>query len=932
MSHLSLFKTIRVRFVNFVARFRNRSQLAATPTTRRIGLVIALALGIVRFSFPGQAAPFSYLDNGTVRIGVDLGKGGSITYLSKSGTSDNLINNYDLGRQIQQSYYSGPQPYNPSNNMHPNWPNWPWNPIQTGDVYGNPSQILAHTNTGQMLYVKCVPMQWALKNVPGDCTFESWISLAGNVVTVSNRLINLRADTNQYPARHQELPAVYTIGRLYRLVSYAGLAPFTGDAITNFPTTPPPWVYWRATENWAALLDANNWGLGVYHPGTVLFAGGFAGNPGSGGPNSSSTGYMTPLHTEILDGNITYTYSYQLILGTLTEIRNWVYAQRYRPDCDFSFQTDRQHWSYPNISDTGWPLTDNRVRVKLASSNPMMLSPLTAFYATNVPKIYIRAAYSIANPAGRATGQLYWETNNSGVMTESASVSFPVIPDGQFHTYELNMSSNRYYHGLITQLRFDPAIRGDAGDYVDLVAISSSPIAGLSMENLIRNGNFTVNAASFTNWPGYTSSASPDNPAIITDWENINDGGVGLNGTGVSFASANVFGPTNPGGRTYAFIQGGTNGLRQSLTLRPNTTYVLDYEVAARSSNTVSYQVQITDEAQTYFTTENVAADNAWFVRVKKTFTTPETLVGNPTIQLLNPTPGDNTVVFANVSLLPHWPTRNEAPSFNTGINQTVLEDSGPRSIAFWATAIKAGPSYESWQQVSFICSNNNNALFSVQPAVSTNGTLTFTPATNANGIATVTIWARDDGGTADGGQDTSPPKTFLITVQAVNDPPIAAPDTIYVYWNSTTTLDLSNLLMNDSDPEGDPLTITALTPGENTAAVTLTATDSLLYTPTPGVSGPASFTYLVSDGKGGQATGVVSVNVIKPEITVGQLLPDNRFHLDFQGLPNHSYRLQCSTNLTDWMDLATITAAGNGRLQYDDSMSAMKFYRFVWP
>ena len=156
----------------------------------------------------------SYLDNGVVKVGIDLDKGGSITYLSKSGTNENVVNNYDLGRQIQQSYYSGPQPYNPSNNASPNWPNWPWNPIQTGDCFGHPSLVLAHTNTGRLLYVKCRPMQWALHNVPGECTFESWITLHGGVVTVSNRLINLRTDTaEQFAARDQELPAVYTIDR-----------------------------------------------------------------------------------------------------------------------------------------------------------------------------------------------------------------------------------------------------------------------------------------------------------------------------------------------------------------------------------------------------------------------------------------------------------------------------------------------------------------------------------------------------------------------------------------------------------------------------------------------------------------------------------------------------------------------------------------------
>jgi hypothetical protein len=418
----------------------------------------------------------SYLDNGTVKVGIDLAKGGSITYLSKSGTNDNIINDHDLGRQIQQSYYSGPQPYNPSNNANPTWPNWPWNPIQTGDSYGHPSLVLAHTNTGQSLYVKCRPMQWALNNVPGECTFESWISLNANVVTVSNRLVNMRTDTTeQFAGRDQELPAVYTIGRLYRLFSYAGDAPFTGGALTNFPIVPPPWQYWRATESWAALVDVNGWGLGVYHPGAVRFVGGFAGTPGSGGPNDDPTGYISPTHVEILDTNIEYTYTYQLILGTLQEIRDWVYAQPYRPGANFHFCTDRQHWYYKQTTDAGWP-PNGCLRVNLASTDSQMWSPVCAYYATNVPKLYVRAAYQIANPTGRATGQLFWQTSIDSAFSEARSLRFTIVADGQFRTYELNLAASNSYTGLITRLRFDPAASGQSGDYADIAWISSSPV------------------------------------------------------------------------------------------------------------------------------------------------------------------------------------------------------------------------------------------------------------------------------------------------------------------------------------------------------------------------------------------------------------------------------------------------------------------------
>jgi hypothetical protein len=113
----------------------------------------------------------------------------------------------------------------------------------------------------------------------------------------------------------------------------------------------------------------------------------------------------------------------------------------------------------------------------------------------------------------------------------------------------------------------------------------------------------------------------------------------------------------------------------------------------------------------------------------------------------------------------------NEAPSFTAGTDQTVDEDMGPQSVAFWATDISAGPTNENSQTVSFtIASNTNAALFSAGPAVAADGTLTYTPADDAFGTATITLQAEDDGGTAEGGVDTSATQQFTITVTQLFD------------------------------------------------------------------------------------------------------------------------------------------------------------------
>jgi subtilisin family serine protease len=120
----------------------------------------------------------------------------------------------------------------------------------------------------------------------------------------------------------------------------------------------------------------------------------------------------------------------------------------------------------------------------------------------------------------------------------------------------------------------------------------------------------------------------------------------------------------------------------------------------------------------------------------------------------------------------------NDAPAFAKGNDLVVLQTAGAQSVGSWATQISPGPtSDETSQALNFVVGNNNASLFSAPPAISANGTLTFTPAAAANGSATVTVQLHDNGGTANGGVDTSLAQTFAINVTpysvsiAANDP-----------------------------------------------------------------------------------------------------------------------------------------------------------------
>jgi CshA-type fibril repeat protein len=130
----------------------------------------------------------------------------------------------------------------------------------------------------------------------------------------------------------------------------------------------------------------------------------------------------------------------------------------------------------------------------------------------------------------------------------------------------------------------------------------------------------------------------------------------------------------------------------------------------------------------------------------------------------------------------------NDAPSFAKGANQSVCKNDAAQSISGWATAISAGPSNESTQNVSFVVSNNLNSLFSVQPAISSTGILTYTLANNQTGTATVTVQIQDDGGTANGGVDISVSQTFTILVS-----PTAVGGTLAITTGSSTVCSGTN-------------------------------------------------------------------------------------------------------------------------------------------
>ena len=214
----------------------------------------------------------------------------------------------------------------------------------------------------------------------------------------------------------------------------------------------------------------------------------------------------------------------------------------------------------------------------------------------------------------------------------------------------------------------------------------------------------------------------------------------------------------------------------------------------------------------------------------------------------------------------------NDAPSFTPGSNVTVNEDSGIYLLQ-WATNMRKGPANEDDQTLTtFNVLNDNPDLFAAQPSIDvTSGDLEFRPADDMFGQAEVTVTLSDDGGTANGGVDTSAPVMFVLTVYPVPDAPVAVDDNYTLIKGppkkgkkADYVLDVSaedGVLANDTDADGHSLTAQMLTQPIR-GGMTFRSNGSFRYRLNDEFVGTVSFTYQVSDSTGRTATATVYIDV----------------------------------------------------------------------
>ncbi len=309
----------------------------ANPDTFEIPDTVTLSVEKLDFEiYPvyNTADNTYYLENERYKLGIRMNWGGGVNYIEdfkgRLPEVKNIINQFDTGRLIQQSYYGigahgdyQPEVFNNSR--------WVYNPVQGGDQHNNHSRIIDIAVEAHAVYIKSQPQDWSMNGRITPSYMENTYTLDGDYIRVDNRFTDFSGWL--HPCTAQEVPAFYTVSCLDRFTWYGGTKPWTGDELSvrtdlNFWGDPK---YARDsafhiresnTETWCAWTNTDaDYGLGLYVPNTDYYTGGRHMYDHSPDPMSPSCNYVAPLVAVRIKPFTPIEYSYLMTAGSVDEIR-----------------------------------------------------------------------------------------------------------------------------------------------------------------------------------------------------------------------------------------------------------------------------------------------------------------------------------------------------------------------------------------------------------------------------------------------------------------------------------------------------------------------------------------------------------------------------------------------------------------------------------
>lgn len=171
-----------------------------------------------------------------------------------------------------------------------------------------------------------------------------------------------------------------------------------------------------------------------------------------------------------------------------------------------------------------------------------------------------------------------------------------------------------------------------------------------------------------------------------------------------------------------------------------------------------------------------------------------------------------------------------------------------------------------------------------------------------------------------------------------VHHRPVAGSDAASIPRGQSVVLAGAKLLANDGDADGDPLSIVAVAAAGGTATL---SGPNIHYT-APGSGSSDTITYTISDGRGGLATGTITVTLTSPDapslnVVAGPVLENNQFKVTFAGIPGRTYTVEDSTVSATgpWSFLTNLTAGPNGLFELvvpNDPPAEQRYFRTTAP
>ncbi|MCK8491311.1 hypothetical protein M0L20_05570 [Spirosoma sp. RP8] len=390
-----------------------------------------------------------------------------------------------------------------------------FNPNEAGDDFMNSGQLLKFGRISSGFYTKTRPPIYGQNRlyVGDQVIFEKWGTLDDRALDLHYQsTFNRTSYAGRHVTKSQENPCLYVNGlRVFKW--YDGDRPYSNDGVTTIaPETGPSnrngvgknggrpnGVY--LSEPWIWVGGTDGFGIGLMLKDNIKAAYGFWGDGGFDAANPSMGGTyasITSSPAEILDNNIIWRHTAKVIVGTVDEVRAYVYAQSYRPDRTPKFKFNRpgrEGWSL-NSGDGDdvhtWDDTFNgksRQGWKVYLSNgahAVMQSPGVCWETSQFNKFYIRYKYSgnqtkwslkFQRNRQKSDGPLDLSNNNRFVDEDKVrfangsadapiqTVLFDVIPDGQWHTAIVDLSGNTAWQGVVSQISIKPHAYNDGRSY-----------------------------------------------------------------------------------------------------------------------------------------------------------------------------------------------------------------------------------------------------------------------------------------------------------------------------------------------------------------------------------------------------------------------------------------------------------------------------------